>query len=69
MLALDVSEHADQTVRAILARHGWFQTVILDLPHFTYLGVRAAELPELGVREVKCGNRIFWIPDLRAVRR
>src|SRR5436190_13414479 len=36
MLALDVSEYDDANVRALLARHGWFQTVVSDMPHFTF---------------------------------
>ncbi len=44
MLALDVSEHDNSKVRDILAKHGWFQTVISDLPHFTFLGVPENQL-------------------------
>lgn len=64
MLALDVSEFADARVRQILARHGWFQTVKSDLPHFTYLGVPEAELPALGLRSVTANEQLFWIPDV-----
>jgi hypothetical protein len=64
MLALDVREFDDARVRSILANHGWFQTVVSDLPHFTYLGVKASELPELGLKPVKSGGREFWVPDL-----
>ena len=64
MLALDVSEYDDPNVREILARHGWFQTVVSDLPHFTYLGVTEGELPMLGLKEVRSDDRVFWIPDL-----
>lgn len=66
LLALDVSEHANPTVRAILARHGWFQTVISDLPHFTYLGVPGRELPALGLRKVTIGKRNFWVPKIES---
>jgi hypothetical protein len=64
MLALDVAENANPAVRLILARHGWFQTVLFDLPHFTYLGVTETELTSLGLRKVTVGKRVFWIPDL-----
>jgi len=64
MLALDVHENANPEIRSILARHGWFQTVLYDLPHFTYLGVGEAELNTLGLRKVNSGSRVFWIPDL-----
>jgi hypothetical protein len=63
MLALDVTEFEDERVRQILARHGWFQTVKSDLPHFTYLGVAEASLPILGLRSVMSGEQLFWIPN------
>jgi hypothetical protein len=64
MLAFDVKEFDDPRIRSILADHGWFQTVVSDLPHFTYLGVDASKLPELGLKPVKSGGRVFWVPDL-----
>jgi hypothetical protein len=64
MLALDVKEFDDPTVRSILAERGWFQTVISDLPHFTYLGVSESKLSGLGLKKVQSGNRSFWVPDL-----
>jgi hypothetical protein len=64
MLALDVSQFDDPRVRAILATHGWFQTVTSDLPHFTYIGVAESELPKLGLKKVVNADRDFWIPDL-----
>jgi hypothetical protein len=64
MLALDVAEFESSTVRQILARHGWFQTVRTDLPHFTYLGASEDELPTLGLKRAPADGRVFWIPDL-----
>ncbi len=64
MLALDVSEHDNGRVRDILARHGWFQTVVSDLPHFTFLGVAENQLPGLGLKKVSDGGRAFWLPNL-----
>lgn len=64
MLALDVSQFAQSSVRRILARHGWFQTVKSDLPHFTYLGVSEESLPSLGLRAVMSGEQKFWIPNV-----
>ena len=64
MLALDVSEYDNANVRAVLAKHGWFQTVLSDLPHFTYLGVPAADLPGLGLKKVQSDGRTFWVPNL-----
>lgn len=64
MLALDVKEFENPRVRAILSRHGWFQTVASDLPHFTFLGVSENELPGLGLKKVTSGGRDFWVPDI-----
>jgi hypothetical protein len=64
MLAFDAKEHENPTVRAILARHGWFQTVTSDTPHFTFLGVTEDQLPSLGLKKTTSGGRTFWIPDL-----
>jgi len=64
LLALDVAEFENPQVRELLARHGWFQTVISDLPHFTYLGVRESALPNLGLKKVIEVERAFWVPDL-----
>jgi len=63
MLAFDVKEHDNPAVRSILERYGWFQTVKSDLPHFTYLGASKQELPSLGLKMVKQGDRVFWVPD------
>lgn len=64
MLALDVAEFENPSVRTILSRHGWFQTVASDLPHFTYLGVDESELTSLGLKRVVSSGRPFWVPDL-----
>ncbi len=64
LLAFDVTEFAEASVRATLARHGWFQTVLSDLPHFTYLGVRESDLPDLGLQRCVApgGEQVFWVP-------
>ncbi len=64
MLAVDINEHDNYYVRVILAKHGWFQTVLLDTPHFTYLGVLEQELPALGLQNVPLAGHEYWIPDL-----
>ncbi|MGB7069940.1 MAG: hypothetical protein WBD22_10645 [Pyrinomonadaceae bacterium] len=64
MLAFDVKEHDNPTVRSILNEYGWFQTVISDLPHFTFLGVSERELPDLGLKETIDNGRSFWIPNI-----
>ncbi len=64
MLALDVTEHADTAVRSILAKHGWYQTVVSDLPHFTFLGVPESELPVLELKKVNDSGRDYWLPAI-----
>ena len=64
MLAFDVKEHENAKVRTILARHGWFQTITSDAPHFTFLGVKEDELEGLGLKKATSGGRVFWIPDI-----
>ena len=64
MVALDVEQYANPQVRKILAEHGWFQTVLSDLPHFTYLGVDEDELPELGLEAKFSGGQKFWVPRM-----
>ena len=64
MLAFDAAEFQDKRVREILAKRCWFQTVVSDLPHFTYLGVTEIELPKLGLKKTENGGQIFWIPNI-----
>lgn len=64
MLAFDVNEFYEARVREILAAHGWFQTVLSDLPHFTFLGLREDELPSRGLKSEDCNGQKFWIPDV-----
>jgi len=64
MLALDIQEFENPEVRNILAYWKWYQTVVSDLPHFTYLGVEESGLPGLGLKRVTDGGRTFWVPDI-----
>ena len=68
MLAFDVAEYQETAVESALERHGWFRTVVNDLPHFTYLGHREDELTELALERVVRGygeaEYHFWVPDL-----
>lgn len=66
-LALDVEEHKNPKVRAILNRHGFYQTVLHDTPHFIYLGRSEKELPDLGLTPVVSDGRQFWVPDIPPV--
>ncbi|CAN5832702.1 hypothetical protein BH18ACI4_BH18ACI4_07390 [soil metagenome] len=64
MLALDVTEFDNLRVREILAKHGWFQTVLSDLPHFTFLGLKEKDLPKHGLKSVEADGQLFWIPNV-----
>lgn len=64
MLALDITEHDLSDVRAILAKHGWYQTVVSDLPHFTFLGVPESDLTGLGLKKENDGGREYWLPSI-----
>ena len=66
MIAFDVVEYGRPEVRAILNQNGWFQTVIGDPPHFTYLGLPESELPMRGLRAVYKGSQMYWIPNMSA---
>ncbi|HET6669357.1 MAG TPA: hypothetical protein VFH15_03905 [Pyrinomonadaceae bacterium] len=64
LLALDVTEFDNPRVRELLAQHGWFQTVLSDLPHFTYLGLKEKDLPKHGLKSVVVDGQTFWIPNV-----
>ncbi len=63
-LAFDVVEHSNRRVRWILNKHGWFQTIRSDEPHFTYLGLTEAELPNHGLEMVVHRGNYYWVPRL-----
>lgn len=67
MLAFDVNEFENPRVREIMAKHGWFQTVLSDLPHFTFLGLKEKDLPKHGLRSLEINGQVFWIPNVPAV--
>jgi len=61
-LALDVAQFENAGVREILNKHGWFQTVADDTPHFTYLGAMESELPKRGLIRFVRGGLVYWVP-------
>lgn len=69
MIAFDVVEYGQPTVREILNSNGWFQTVVDDPPHFTYLGLHEGELPGRGLQLVARGSHRYWVPNLSAPTR
>jgi len=62
-LAIDLRP-TNQTQRAILAQHGWFQTVEKDLPHWTYVGLSAAQLQQFGFKNKSDGGISYWVTPL-----
>jgi hypothetical protein len=64
MLAFDVTEFQNPRIRELLAKHGWFQTVLSDLPHFTFLGLKESDLPKHGLKSVIVDGQTFWIPNV-----
>lgn len=64
MLAFDVTEFENEGVREILAQHGWFQTVLSDRPHFTFLGLPEQDLSMRGLKPVEVQGQVFWIPNV-----
>jgi hypothetical protein len=67
MLAFDVNEFDNPRIREIMAKYGWFQTVLSDLPHFTYLGLKEKDLPKHGLRSLEINGQVFWIPNVPGV--
>jgi len=67
MLAFDVNEFENPRIREIMAKHGWFQTVLSDLPHFTFLGLKEKDLPKNGLRSLEINGQMFWIPNVASV--
>lgn len=64
LVAFDVVEYGNKRVRNILNKHGWFQTVASDSPHFTYLGVAETALPSRGLKPLTRGGYKYWVPKL-----
>jgi hypothetical protein len=64
LIAFDVVEYANPDIKRILNRNGWYQTVVDDPPHFTYLGFPESELPKHGLIAVLKGRRQYWIPNI-----
>jgi hypothetical protein len=64
LLAFDANEYADERVRRILSRHGWFRTVRNDSPHFTYLGLPESRLPSHGLKKLRTREGDFWVPNV-----
>ncbi|BAY16541.1 hypothetical protein NIES2109_21360 [Nostoc sp. HK-01] len=62
-LAIDLGV-SNPKQRQILNQHGWFQTVVKDVPHWTYLGVSAEDLPKLGFKNQVIQGITYWLTPL-----
>ena len=69
MIAFDVAEYSSPEVRDILRRNGWYQTVIGDPLHFTFLGVAETDLPGRGLHLVERGSNRYWVPNISMLTR
>ncbi|GCL43223.1 D-alanyl-D-alanine carboxypeptidase family protein [Dolichospermum planctonicum] len=47
-----------------LNENGWFQTVVNDLPHWTYLGWREEDLPKFGLQQKIIQGIKYWITPI-----
>ena len=65
LVAFDVTEFWNAQVRTVLNRNGWYQTVIDDPAHFTYLGFAEADLPSRGLIAVAKGGHRYWTPNMQ----
>ena len=50
--------------KQILNENGWFQTVVNDLPHWTYLGWREEDLPKFGLQQKIIQGIKYWITPI-----
>lgn len=64
LLAFDIEQASNRTIRQIMNSNGWFQTVVNDSPHFTYLGLAESELSKHGLKAVTKGGHTYWVPAL-----
>lgn len=69
MLAFDVVEYGRPEIREIMNRNGWFQTVVDDPPHFTFLALPESELPNRGLTLVQKGSARYWVPNFSTLIR
>lgn len=66
LIAFDLLQYSDRRVREIMNRNGWYQTVIDDPGHFTFLGLPETQLPARGLKLVPAGGYAYWVPDIRS---
>ena len=64
LIAIDIAPPVTPALIALLNMHGWFQTVIGDRPHFTYLGLTEKELPGRGLKALVFDGTRYWVPNI-----
>ncbi|WP_242056305.1 MULTISPECIES: D-alanyl-D-alanine carboxypeptidase family protein [unclassified Nostoc] len=62
-LAIDLGVN-NQKQRQVLNQNGWFQTVVKDVPHWTYLGIPAEDLPKFGFKNQVVQGITYWLTPL-----
>ncbi|MFN5067878.1 MAG: D-alanyl-D-alanine carboxypeptidase family protein [Aphanizomenon sp.] len=62
-LAIDL-QVSTPTQRQALNENGWFQTVVNDLPHWTYLGWSENDLPKFGLQQKIVQGIKYWVTPI-----
>ncbi|MFM7405688.1 MAG: D-alanyl-D-alanine carboxypeptidase family protein [Cuspidothrix sp.] len=62
-LAIDL-QVSTPAQRQALNENGWFQTVVNDQPHWTYLGWNEDELPKFGLQQKIVQGIKYWVTPL-----
>ncbi len=62
-LAIDL-QVATSAQRRALNQNGWFQTVVNDLPHWTYLGWSENDLPKFGLQQKIIQGIKYWVTPI-----
>jgi len=62
-LAIDLGV-SNPKQRQILNQNGWFQTVVKDVPHWTYLGISPEDLPNFGFQNQVVQGITYWLTPL-----
>ena len=62
-LAIDL-QVSTSAQRQALNENGWFQTVVNDLPHWTYLGWSEDDLPKFGLQQKIIQGIKYWVTPI-----
>ena len=64
LIAFDVVPPVNSLVRNLFNANGWYQTVVGDVSHFTYLGLVEFDLPRRGLKSVSHRGTRYWVPNI-----